>query len=58
MTQTENFQFQLKLFFLKLDQLKLLIVRKDAESSGEIGGGEAAGTVAGLDFEVLDCFAD
>ena len=24
----------------------------------EIGGGEAAGTVAGLDFEVLDCFAD
>ena len=33
-------------------------MRKDAESSGEIGGGEAAGTVAGLDFEVLDCFAD
>ena len=54
MTQTENFQFQLKLFFLKL----LIVSEKDAESSGEIGGGEAAGTVAGLDFEVLDCFAD
>ena len=26
-------------------------MRKDAESSGEIGGGEAAGTVAGLVFE-------
>ena len=57
----KNFQFQLQLFLLKLNKLKLLIkgIEEDDVPSVAIGDEETGGTVADLDLEdLVDCLVD